>query len=61
MTESVTDCDKTFGPVDNDGEKRVKFENRRYKLIKVHSLFCFAFYSPKKSIIMILILIDDLF
>jgi hypothetical protein len=32
MTDCVTD-------IDNDGEKRVKFENKRYKLIKVFLLF----------------------
>lgn len=35
MTDCITDVDKT----DNDGEKRVKFENKRYKLIKVYFLF----------------------
>lgn len=38
MTDTVTDFDKTLD-ADIDGEKRVKFENRRYKLIKVYSFF----------------------
>ncbi|CAF2635562.1 unnamed protein product [Rotaria sp. Silwood2] len=33
MTDCVTDLDETLY-TDNDGEKRVKFENRRYKIIK---------------------------
>ena len=39
MTESVTDFEKNFEDGDNDGEKRVKFENRRYKFIKVYPTF----------------------
>jgi hypothetical protein len=39
MTDCVTD-------IDNDGERRVKFENKRYKLIKVFLVL--NFYLKKK-------------
>jgi hypothetical protein len=40
MTDFIPDVDK-MKETDNDGEKRVKFENSRYKLIKVYELFLF--------------------
>ncbi len=40
MTDCIPDVEK-MKETDNDGEKRVKFENSRYKLIKVYELFLF--------------------
>lgn len=36
MTDHVTDVEKT-SPTDIDGDKRMKFESRRYKLVKVYT------------------------
>ena len=49
MTDCVDDLEKAPSSTDIDGEKRVKFENSRYKLIKVYHLF-FVFVVVSKFI-----------
>ena len=51
MNEWTDNLDKNHQDFDHDGDKRVKFENRRYKIIKVFLFRSISNWKEKKNFI----------